>query len=78
MGIKTMSSVETIKPVCVCCEVNTALTFMELITKCDENGINDEYMPIEDYYKEDLTCYQCYEDSVSEYSQVLYEIEHDL
>ena len=51
---------------------------MELITKCDENGINDEYMPIEDYYKEDLTCYQCYEDSVSEYSQALYEIEHDL
>jgi hypothetical protein len=72
-----MSTVETIKPVCISCEVNTALTFMELITKCDEKGINDEYMPIEDYSKGD-TCYQCYEDNVSEYAQALYEIEHDL
>ena len=72
-----MNTVETIKPVCVCCEVNTALTFMELITKCDERGMHDEYMPIEDYCKED-TCYQCYEDRVSEYAQALYEIEHDL
>ena len=70
-------SVETIKPVCVHCKVNTALTFMELITRCDVNGMNDEYMPIEDYCKED-TCYQCYEDSVSEYAQALYEIEYDL
>ena len=50
---------------------------MELITKCDERGINDEYMPIEDYNNED-TCYQCYEDNVSEYAQALYEIENDL
>lgn len=70
-------SVETIKPVCVHCKVNTALTFMELITRCDVNGMHDEYMPIEDYCKED-TCYQCYEDSVSEYAQALYEIEYDL
>lgn len=72
-----MSTVETIKPVCVSCEVNTALTFMELITKCDEKGINDEYMPIEDYYKEH-TCYQCYENDISDYAQALYEFEHDL
>ena len=73
----TISTVETVKPVCVHCEKNTALTFMELITRCDEAGFHDEYMPIQDYYNDD-SCYQCTEDSVSEYAQAQYEIDHDL
>ena len=72
-----MTTVETIKPVCIHCEKNTALTFLELITRCDERGINDEYMPIEDYNNAD-TCYQCYEDNVSEYAQAQFEIDNDL
>jgi len=72
-----MTTVETIKPVCIHCEKNTALTFLELITRCDDAGFHDEYMPIQDYSNAD-TCYQCYEDRVSEYAQAQFEIDNDL
>jgi hypothetical protein len=50
---------------------------MELITKCDEMGFHDDYMPIQDYCKDD-SCFSCVKDDVSEYAQALYEYEHDL
>ena len=47
------------------------------MTKCDEAGFHDEYMPIQDYYNDD-SCYNCVEANVNEYAQSIYEIEHDL
>jgi hypothetical protein len=68
---------DKIKMICIHCKVNKALTFMELITKCDEMGFHDDYMPIQDYCKDD-SCFSCVKDDVSEYAQALYEYEHDL
>jgi hypothetical protein len=54
-----------------------ALSFDDLVNKCNEAKFFDEYMPSKERFKHDI-CFECYEGEVEGMALSVYEYEHDV